>query len=346
MCATAGEDVGPSQTHSTNMYRIPVGLLCLLSVAASAGDANTRTATDSTPVSVNTTLSSSDNLIPCEKSADCGGLPGPHACFNGTCYDCYDCCSLKKAHCPRRRCYCTWFLTDEELKIVAQAVLGVAVFVTCVALLSLLWKMCARRLRRRRRVAAAAGADLLDDADAASLSSQQVFVVERLRDRPPRYEEAARDFAVEKPPPYSEVVVEEVQWPRQTVRVGGVAGGVTARDFAAPPPYSPPPQRADADAASLAPPPPPQPPTPPVQRLRRCVRKVVVIGRLVRRSSAEPEADCSSRPPKGLPQPQPLPARAAPGLPTASASASASAASEPEPGAAAEQPGSPTSTAA
>ncbi|XP_046982611.1 uncharacterized protein LOC124552395 [Schistocerca americana] len=226
------------------MYRIPVLLLCLLSVTASAGDAGTLTGADSTPDSSNTTHSSSDDLIPCEKNANCEELPDPHICFNGTCYNCYDCCALKKAHCPRRRCYCTWFLTDEELKIVAQAVLGVAVFVTCVALLSLLWKICARRLRRRRVAAAGAGAELLDDA--ASLSSQQVFVVERLRDRPPRYEEAARDFAVEKPPPYSEAVVEEVQWAPQTARLGGVPGGLTARDFAAPPPYSPPPQRADA----------------------------------------------------------------------------------------------------
>ncbi|XP_049770529.1 uncharacterized protein LOC126109557 [Schistocerca cancellata] len=255
------------------MYRIPVLLLCLLSVTAPAGSANTLTGTGSTPDSVNTNFSSSDNSTPCEKSADCEELPRPHFCSNGTCYGCYECCALKKAQCPRRWCYCTWFLTDEELKIVAQAVLGVAVFVTCVALLSLLWKMCARRLRRRR-VAAAAGVDLLDDA--ASLSSQQVFVVERLRDRPPRYEDAARDFAVEKPPPYSEAVV-------------------------------------------------------------------VVIGRLVRRSSAEPEADCGTRPPKGLPQPQPLSPRTAPGLSTGAAS------SEPEPGpaaAAAEELGSPTSTAA
>ncbi|XP_049842797.1 translation initiation factor IF-2-like isoform X2 [Schistocerca gregaria] len=310
------------------MYRTPVLLLCLLSVTASAGDANSLTGTDST---------SSDDLIPCEKSDDCKELEGPHICSNGTCYGCYECCAFKKPHCPWRRCPCTWFLTDEELKIVAQAVLGVAVFVTCVALLSLLWKICARRLRRRRRGRRLeAGADVPDDA--ASLSSQQVFVVERLRDRPPRYEEAGRDFAVEKPPPYSEVVVEEVQWAR--------IGGLTARDFAAPPPYSPPPQRAApaaAPTASLAPPPqpqpPPPPPTPPVQRLRRCVRKVVVIGRLVRRSSAEPEADCGTHLPKGLPPPT------TPGLSTAATSA----ASEPEPQAAAsaaQEPGSPTSTAA
>lgn len=337
------------------MHPIHLLALCLLSVTAFA-DANNDSSTDDANLDYSTPNSTESGL--CSDKLVC---KGPYYCDDETwtCQQCIGCCNSKGEDCQRPKCHCSLFLTDEELKIVAQAVLGVAVFVTCVALLSLVWKICARRLRQRR--AAALGADLLDDT--TSLSSQQVFVVERLRDRPPRYEEAARDIAIEKPPPYTEIAfqqVAEVERPPQTVLVGGVpitlvVGGMTARDFMAPPPYSPPTMRAEA-APSLVPP--PVPGTPPVQRLRRCVRKVVMIRRLERRSVSAPETDRGSRPPKGVSPQQREMLHAQPGHSGATDLAATTAASESEAvaalpvarGVAGEEfgpvPGSPTSTVA
>jgi nitrogen fixation-related uncharacterized protein len=82
--------------------------------------------------------------------------------------------------------------------LAAQVALGAALTLAFLALAALFWKSCQFRSHRRHLPS------LLRERE-SSLTSIQRFVLQRLRDRPPRYDDR-NQIRLEKPPAYQEVV--------------------------------------------------------------------------------------------------------------------------------------------
>ncbi|CAB3375661.1 Hypothetical predicted protein [Cloeon dipterum] len=147
---------------------------------------------------------------------------------NGTCLDCkshreecdntYECCPNRtNLECKNRdkekRCYCKNDMIYDDGKCMkdyssklqfmtaAQVALGVALVISVAALTALTCKMCSNR-RRMEQVAQEFHRGSINN---ASLNSVQRFVLGRLRDRPPRY-----DDVPDKPPEYEQEPVAEL----------------------------------------------------------------------------------------------------------------------------------------
>lgn len=88
-------------------------------------------------------------------------------------------------------------MSSDSFVLAAQVALGAALTVAFLALFVLLWKSCKSRNGPRRHVSSSFRERQ------SSLTSVQRFVQERLRDRPPRYEDT-NQIQLEKPPSYQE----------------------------------------------------------------------------------------------------------------------------------------------
>nr|AGM32618.1 hypothetical protein [Coptotermes formosanus] len=125
-------------------------------------------------------------------SGQCEQCPGPAD-------SCEDCCYPPHSYiCDSKICVCGSNCNDSFI-LAAQVALGAALTIAFLALAALFWKTCQHRNGSRGHLPS-----LLREHE-GSLSSMQRFVLQRLRDRPPRYEDT-NHIQLEKPPPYQEAV--------------------------------------------------------------------------------------------------------------------------------------------
>lgn len=128
-----------------------------------------------------------------DDSGQCTQCPGPGV-------PCEECCyPPSKYTCTSKKiCVCESNCNDSFI-LAAQIALGAALTIAFLALAALFWKTCRHRNGSRGHLSS-----LLREQE-SSLTSIQRFVLQRLRDRPPRYEDT-NQIQLEKPPPYQEAV--------------------------------------------------------------------------------------------------------------------------------------------
>ncbi|KDR20705.1 hypothetical protein L798_04857 [Zootermopsis nevadensis] len=123
---------------------------------------------------------------------NCTRCPGPNSQCESCCYPAnrYKCVGDHI-----KTCVC-WNNCNDSFVLGAQVALGSALTIALLALAALFWKTCPRRNGH--------SSSLLHERG-SSLTSMQQFILQRLRDRPPRYEDN-NQIRLEKPPSYRETV--------------------------------------------------------------------------------------------------------------------------------------------
>ncbi|KAJ9583959.1 hypothetical protein L9F63_021704 [Diploptera punctata] len=124
------------------------------------------------------------------KIKTCESCPGHGQFCHDCCYppDTYQCYQDNKSH---KTCNGHF---NHSFIMAAQVALGAALGIAFIALIALFWKTCPRRN---------SGSGSVRERE-SSLTSMQRYVLQRLRDRPPRYDDN-NQIQLEKPPAYEEV---------------------------------------------------------------------------------------------------------------------------------------------
>lgn len=124
----------------------------------------------------------------------CKQCPGPSSQCTSCCYP------PNRYRCVGNHCVC-WNNCNDSFVLAAQVALGSALTIAFLALAALFWKTCPHRSGSNGRLSS-----LLREQE-SSLTSMQRFILQRLRDRPPRYEDNSQ-IRLEKPPPYQETITD------------------------------------------------------------------------------------------------------------------------------------------
>ncbi|XP_069687617.1 uncharacterized protein [Periplaneta americana] len=164
-----------------------------------------------------------------EEYCNCEVCPGLNKPCDGCCYP------PEQMSCDQTsgRCVCIANCNDSFV-MAAQVALGAALAIAFLALVALFWKTCPRRNASNN----GHSSSLIRERE-SSLTSMQRFIMQRLRDRPPRYEDN-NQIRLEKPPPYQETAGTESQlpgtWGTEPPEYSEVIGETTSNNNKSDPP--------------------------------------------------------------------------------------------------------------